>query len=233
MKKLLTSLTGILAFALASIAQHDVQVTLVSPASGASATGVSNFTISYNIKNNGPDQIAAGDTLFLTVLIGTQNYSLTGEVDAVSVVVLPVAIPSGTTLPSASIGLNATVNLTGVSGPVCVFAGIGEASLDTGDPNDSNMLNNLDCFTSVPASAGIQEHAESVAIAYPNPANSILTVSVEGSELSGIFIIALDGKVVSTTIGSTVDVSSLNAGMYFYEATTITGEVIRNSFMKN
>lgn len=232
MRKLLAS--GLALCTFGALAQHDIEVTLNSPASGASATGVANFTISYTITNNGPDVIPAGDTLYITVITATDNYSLPGVSGAVSLVVLPTAIPVGAPLPSATLGLNATMNLSSTSGPVCVFAGIGSISLTAdGNPDDSDMDNNADCFNSVPASAGIDANQTLNVVAYPNPATNNLQIAVEGDEVATISIITLDGKVLSTNQGSVVQIQSLMNGLYFYEAIMASGAVIRNSFVKN
>lgn len=71
--------------------------------------------------------------------------------------------------------------------------------------------------------------------AFPNPASSELTVSVKGDATS-VSIISMDGKVVSTQdfvgASTTMNVSELIAGVYFYEVTAADGSVIRNTFVK-
>lgn len=71
--------------------------------------------------------------------------------------------------------------------------------------------------------------------AYPNPANSELTISVQGDATS-VSIISMDGKVISTQdfvgASTTVNVSELIAGVYFYEVTAQDGSVVRNTFVK-
>jgi hypothetical protein len=70
------------------------------------------------------------------------------------------------------------------------------------------------------------------AVAYPNPASDVLNISVAGDEVVAIAVIAMDGKIVSNNQGSTALVADLTAGMYIYEATTASGAVIRNTFVK-
>lgn len=71
--------------------------------------------------------------------------------------------------------------------------------------------------------------------AYPNPASTELTINVAG-EATSVSIISMDGKVVATQdvngASTTVDVSNLNAGVYFYEVAAANGEVVRNTFVK-
>lgn len=80
----------------------------------------------------------------------------------------------------------------------------------------------------------IQENVENAisAVAYPNPATDVLNVKVDGDEVVSIQVIAMDGKVVSTTEGSAANVAELTAGIYIYEATTASGEIIRSTFAK-
>lgn len=219
----------------AAFGQYDLQVTLTSPESGASATGVSDFEIVYSLRNNGPNEVPAGDTVYLAVLHSGSNFSLqNGEPGTVSLFVLPTAMPAGTVLSSAMLGANATTNLSSVSGDVCIFAAVSLAGFTTieGDPNDTNMDNNIDCFTSVPASASIESNTPVSAVAYPNPASDVLNIAVEGDEVVSVAVISLDGKVVSSIEGSTALVNDLTAGMYIYEARTASGAIIRNTFMK-
>jgi hypothetical protein len=80
----------------------------------------------------------------------------------------------------------------------------------------------------------IQENVENAvsAVAYPNPATDVLNVKVDGDDVVSIQITAMDGKVVSTTLGAAANVAELTAGIYIYEAKTVSGAVIRNTFAK-
>jgi hypothetical protein len=78
----------------------------------------------------------------------------------------------------------------------------------------------------------IESNAPVSSVAYPNPASDVLNIAVEGEEVVSVAVIAMDGKVVSTTEGSTALVADLTAGMYIYEARTASGAVIRNTFVK-
>ena len=78
----------------------------------------------------------------------------------------------------------------------------------------------------------IESNAPVSAVAYPNPASDVLNIAIQGEEVVSVAVIAMDGKVVSTTEGSTALVADLTAGMYIYEARTASGAVIRNTFIK-
>ncbi len=69
-------------------------------------------------------------------------------------------------------------------------------------------------------------------VAYPNPANDVLNLVVEGDEIESVSLLSLDGKLISTTQSSAVRVAELTSGIYFYEVKTATGAVIRNTFVK-
>ena len=90
-------------------------------------------------------------------------------------------------------------------------------------------------YLNVTSTAGIDEEATVNVTAFPNPANSELNINVAGGA-SSVSIISMDGKVVSTQemngATATVNVSDLNAGVYFYEVATANGEVVRNTFVK-
>lgn len=92
----------------------------------------------------------------------------------------------------------------------------------------------LGIFPVIDMTAGLTESSIE-ANAYPNPANSELTVSVKGNATS-VSVISMDGKVVATQdfvgASTTVNVSELIAGVYFYEVTAEDGSVVRNTFVK-
>jgi hypothetical protein len=235
MKKLFSLLAVSYSVISISQMQYDLRMTLNTPASGASATGTAAFSIAYTITNLGPGEIPQGDTLVVAVIHSNNNFSLNGTPGSVTLIPLPAALASGASISSALVGANANINLAAVNGEVCMFATVGLASATspTGDPNDADMTNNIDCFISVPASAEIAQNTKKSALAFPNPVLDMLNVTVEGEDVVTISVIGLDGKVVFTTNGSVAVVAELNAGVYFYEATTASGEVIRNQFVKH
>jgi hypothetical protein len=70
---------------------------------------------------------------------------------------------------------------------------------------------------------------------YPNPAQNVLNIDAAES-LSSVKVIGMDGKVVidEEINGNTtsIDISSIEAGSYYYEVVSIDGIVSRNSFVK-
>ena len=86
----------------------------------------------------------------------------------------------------------------------------------------------------VTTTGGLEEEA-SIAKVFPNPATDELKV-MSNVEATSVSIISMEGKVMTTVdmngFGTTVNVSDLNTGVYFYELTTADGQVIRNTFVK-
>jgi DNA gyrase inhibitor GyrI len=70
---------------------------------------------------------------------------------------------------------------------------------------------------------------------YPNPAENVLNIDAAES-LSSVKVIGMDGRVVveEEINGNTVsiDVSSIEAGSYYYEVVSLNGVVSRSSFVK-
>jgi len=56
---------------------------------------------------------------------------------------------------------------------------------------------------------------------------------VSTEQVASVAIISMDGKVAMTTTATSVEVGTLTPGMYIYEVTTTSGNVSRNTFMKN
>jgi len=215
MKKLYTLALAAFGFAAISFGQYDVEVNLVNPASGSSTT---TSTISYSITNNGPDALPTGDTIFVAVIHSQNNFSLDGTAGSVSLLTIPQDIPAGTTLNSADIGANATVDLTSVTGQVCMFATIGQQGFTSqaGDPNDSDMDNNADCFTNDASSASVEnvELAEMVKVFSTD--NSI-EIAAEMNETLNYNVYNMTGQsVASGDFNSFVSVptSGMNNGIY-------------------
>jgi len=79
--------------------------------------------------------------------------------------------------------------------------------------------------------SGVDDFVNASINAYPNPATDILTIQ-SNETVESVSILSLDGKVLSTTYGSTVDVSALTSGVYLYRVTTKQGESAVSKFVK-
>lgn len=79
--------------------------------------------------------------------------------------------------------------------------------------------------------AGLDENVVSTSV-YPNPANSELNIKTT-EEIATVVITTTDGKTVATGNSSNINVAALNAGMYIYKVTTVTGKIGTGNFVKN
>jgi len=90
----------------------------------------------------------------------------------------------------------------------------------------------VDDFVIASGVVNTQEYTTAQVMAFPNPANDLLNIYAEGEEVVSVSILSLDGKLISTAEGSVARVAELTSGMYIYEATTASGSIVRNSFVK-
>ena len=71
--------------------------------------------------------------------------------------------------------------------------------------------------------------------AYPNPATDVLNIELN-ENIASVSLVGMDGRVVySSEVSSTtatIDVASLQSGVYYYVVVTETGKTARNSFVK-
>ena len=86
-------------------------------------------------------------------------------------------------------------------------------------------------FPIVDFTLGLNEN-EITSSVYPNPANSELNIKTT-EDVASVVITAADGKVVATSNSSNINVAELNAGMYIYQVTTVSGKVGTGNFVKN
>jgi hypothetical protein len=79
--------------------------------------------------------------------------------------------------------------------------------------------------------SGINENVASTSV-YPNPANTELNIKTT-EEITSVVVTTTDGKTVVTGTSSNINVSELNAGMYIYQVTTVSGKIGTGNFVKN
>jgi hypothetical protein len=85
-------------------------------------------------------------------------------------------------------------------------------------------------FPAVDMVAGVNQNVISAKV-YPNPANGVLNISIN-EEIESVLIVALDGKVVTTSTSASVNIGELVSGMHIYEIITTKGNVAHDTFMK-
>ncbi len=83
----------------------------------------------------------------------------------------------------------------------------------------------------ITSAAGLNENAISASV-YPNPATDVLNIKTT-EEIASVVITTTDGKTVATGNTSNINVASLNAGMYIYQLTTVSGKIGTGNFVKN
>jgi hypothetical protein len=81
-------------------------------------------------------------------------------------------------------------------------------------------------------SLGLLDNKATALRVYPNPATTVLNIDSK-EEVASVNILTTDGKVVSTSTSTNVNVEALNAGMYIYQVTTVSGAIETGNFVKN
>lgn len=81
-------------------------------------------------------------------------------------------------------------------------------------------------------SLGLLDNKATAVRVYPNPATSVLNIDSKEA-VASVNILTTDGKVVSTSTSANVNVEALNAGMYIYQVTTVSGAIETGNFVKN
>lgn len=93
----------------------------------------------------------------------------------------------------------------------------------------------LDAIT-LSNTASVEENDIANSVIYPNPTSDVLNFNINGTEATAINIYSLDGKLLLTQEANgakgSVNVSSLNAGMYIYQIATTSGESVKSTFVK-
>jgi hypothetical protein len=237
MKKLYTLALALCATSL-SFAQisYDLQLDLVTPASGSTVPGTAAVSVNFTVTNNGPDAVPMGDTLFFvyTNAVGSQVYSFVNVLGQASGFILAAPLANGSSLSATDLGGPFSFDLSAFpNGETCNVVCLGSGSVvlaGTGDPNDTNPVNNFDSFI-VNQTSGLAELNAGIVV-YPNPA--INALNVEASEaIASITVIGMDGSIVSNSeFSSQVDVSTLVSGIYVYQVTLSSGAVVTNKFVK-
>lgn len=79
--------------------------------------------------------------------------------------------------------------------------------------------------------ADIEETSVVSVSVYPNPATDVLNIKTEEA-IQNVTITSIDGKVVANATSEIVDIAALNAGVYVYNVTTVTGKTAKGNFIK-
>ncbi len=197
-----------------------------SPADGTLIPYGDTFSLTGTIKNNGPGDILAGDTIWYLTPLNEQP----------SGTILQTGIPKNSSVALSFISLT-NQNTTGEDqsfDQFCVLLFDPARFFDQPGWQDPDTSNNLHCtsFTLAPKGAtGIvqSEEAPDKLTCYPNPAKDEIHIALEEfkGKTTGIRILDIFGRTVLSrntreteySSGNTIllDVSALSAGTYIVE----------------
>jgi len=211
----------------AQIRTIDMETIIDAPAAGSTVTAGKATPFQVSIKNNGPDNLVARDTLFFTFNLPNAPKD---------VIILPQAINAGQTAviyqDSITLAINGT---TPVTGNFCVH--VYDPNSENTDNvilvsyNDPDLTNNSPCssITVYPAEntsiSGIAGHEQPLNL-YPNPATSAVTLSFNMKEAAPVTVSVNDimgkeilqhnyGTIQATGVATvTLNVANLASGIY-------------------
>lgn len=213
----------------AQIRSIDMEAVLVSPAEGSTYTSEENIPFTIDVKNNGPDDLVAGDTLFFTE--GTAGIP----------VILAQPIANGQTMTIFSQGISLTLpGNEPATTDFCIYVFDDPSTQLTlgGQPivvsyKDPDTLNNVACneITLIPQTNSISEINEGnkpLSI-FPNPASSEVLLHFEMEKEGPLAVIVKDisGRSVifknydpvklSADNPIRLNIAQLSTGTYFVE----------------
>ena len=214
-KNLLTTI--LLLLSICVYAQRDIKVVLLSPKQGDSLVNKTPFAVSVQFINVGTEPFVAADTFFVSYYLN--NFKIiTGPGLTYTVrEVLTDTMKVGDTI-TRNYG-NISMDMQRVNGyeRFCVGVVVYSEAIDQMNNNAGCADMNSYWRTGL---ADLNSLMQEPSI-YPNPANNILTIKNNKAKYNVVNIYDLAGKLVlnkSLLIGtSDIDLSHLNAGLYYYE----------------
>lgn len=214
---------------------YNIDMLLTTPVINSTVARQAAQPINFSIKNYGPNDTKPGDTLYTYFWNSTQNqfYGLNGTPGLLSFSKLTYGIEIGMSVFSTQLngGNQLTLNTlaSGFNNGDVIYVVSKLISATNG--TDSDTANDAKKFTLGTGSAGVEDATIATFKVYPNPAKDVLNFESEDG-VASVSIFSLDGKLISTTKGGTVDVSGLTTGVYLYNASTLTGRIALNKFVK-
>ncbi len=225
MKKILL-LVAVIAASFAVNAQRtvDMEVTLDSPKNGDPIRAGQQFDLEFTLKNNGPDDIKAGDSVATFLVLGT-----TIQTNTANVMVLNQDIKKDSTFKMTRTGFNISGGSSG-NLQVCVLAVLNNRSgADTVRDNVPSG-NNVSCATtSYSVGLGDELSAKKLnANAYPNPVRTtgVISYTLATSSKVSVKLFDIAGREVLNIFEGTqemgdhtvtYDANELKDGIYFYK----------------
>lgn len=214
-KNLLTTI--LLLLSVCVYAQRDIKVVLLSPKQGDSLVNKIPFSVSVQFINVGTEPFVAADTFFVSYYLN--NFKIiTGPGLTYTVrEILTDTMKVGDTI-TKNYG-NISMDMQRINGyeRFCVGVVVYSEAIDQMNNNAGCADMNSYWRTGL---ANLNSSAQEPSI-YPNPANNILTVKNDKAKYNAFNVYDLAGKLVlnkSLLIGNAdIDLSHLNAGLYYYE----------------
>lgn len=227
MKKIFTILLALAALTAFGQRQCDMEGKMVSPANGTLIKAQQPFTLHYEFKNLGPDNIHIGDTVFWYLSINNVlvNGTLIGGVLSKDIMKDSSFVIK---YPDFVLNFGQEISNANICGHIIVqkrIAGVNEIS-------DPNAANTKGCSTvNMSADAKTIGNINAVATdvnASPNPASDYIEVSYNLTNHYEVSLTLYDinGKNVLTPVSDKqntghnsirLNTSELNSGIYFYE----------------
>ncbi len=246
MKKILL-LCAMAVMSIGAFAQRNIDLEVVEVTSPTEVRNQTPFTVRWLMRNNGPDQIQVGDSIFYRFNIGGNIFPASGFYAAV----MTANINSNDTFGFAAQANGLTFNSNATSF-VCLFPALvvnrGAANPinfeDTAQDNDNvACIENVNFIASGLSTGDFKISEDKLLVkTYPSPANNVLNFDVSSITVGDavINIYDLTGKLVKTeTITvqgngliteSKIQVSDLKSGIYVYEVKfedfTTSGKVV-------
>lgn len=113
---------------------------------------------------------------------------------------------------------------------IFISSSIGDVLSGGYTPQDNSIFE-VDQLT-MTGTASISEFENNTVSVYPNPATTVLNIDSKET-VTLVNVLTTDGKVVATSTTANVNVEALNAGMYIYQVTTVSGKIETGNFVKN
>ena len=140
--------------------------------------------------------------------------------------------PVNGTWTTANVGTN-SYTITGLTGLITYEV---QVQADCGDGNISDWSGSVSQQTT---NVGVEAWLENSVTLFPNPAKEVVNVQCTMSNVQGVEVFDVYGKIVRTDVGANhysplqtrIDVAGLAEGVYFVRVTTDRG-VVRKSFVK-
>ena len=141
-----------------------------------------------------------------------------------------IVLPTGGTSVFAT-GISTPANGTGDTHTGEIQNGGTFFTFDNGTTATWQLDASITVYPIVDFTLGLNENLISTSV-YPNPASTELNIKTS-EEITSVVITTTDGKTVATGNNSNINVASLNAGMYIYKVTTVSGKIGTGNFVKN